>query len=136
MTRRIARDLALALLESLARERLHHLVGFGEPSLARPVHAAPATQLHQAIRSLHVPLLLVVGSASSSARRRKSARTRARQAPSMTCDVVSHKRASHGTRSVGPMLTAGEGAEEVSRTMRAAGTRVSRGARGIRDRSR
>src|SRR5438552_3443730 len=130
MTRRIARDLALALLESPARERLHHLVGLGEPSLTRPVHAAPATQLHQAIRSLHVPLLLVVGSAP------QSARTRARQAPSMTCDVVSHKRASHGTRSVGPMLTAGEGAEEVSRTMRAAGTRVSRGARGIRDRSR
>src|SRR5947208_2672101 len=131
MTRRIARDLALALLESLARERLHHLVGLGEPSLTRPVHAAPATQLHQAIRSLHVSLLLlVVGSAP------QSARTRARQAPSMTCDVVSHKRASHGTRSVGPMLTAGEGAEEVSRTMRAAGTRVSRGARGIRDRSR
>src|SRR2546421_6496775 len=130
MTRRIARDLALALLESLARECLHHLVGLGEPSLTRPVHAAPATQLHQAIRSLHVPLLLVVGSTP------QSARTRARQAPSMTCDVVSHKRASHGTRSVGPMLTAGEGAEEVSRTMRAAGTRVSRGARGIRDRSR
>src|SRR5256885_12967151 len=63
MTRRIARDLALALLESLARERLHHLVGFGEPSLARPVHAPPPTQLHQAIRSLHVSLLLVVGSA-------------------------------------------------------------------------
>src|SRR6266850_1340077 len=131
MTRRIARDLALALLKPLARERVHHLVGLGEPSLARPVHAAPATQLHQAIRSLHVspPPRRRLGAA-------KTARRRARQAPSMTCDVVSHKRASHGTRSVGPMLTAGEGAEEVSRTMRAAGTRVSRGARGIRDRSR
>src|SRR5213593_1012058 len=51
---RIARDLALALLEPLARERVHDLVGLGEPSLTGPAHAAPTTQLHQAIRSLHV----------------------------------------------------------------------------------
>jgi len=51
--RGIARDLTLALLEALARQRIHHLVGLGEPALARPAHPASATEFHQAIRSLH-----------------------------------------------------------------------------------
>src|SRR5205085_6012680 len=105
----MTRDLALALLKSLARERVDDFVGFGKPAFATPSHAAAATELEQTIRSLHVPPPTFRASPA------RTARGCASGAPVPARAVVSPKRASHGPCSVGPMLSVMLGTEEVAR---------------------
>ena len=42
------------IADATARERLHDLIGLGDPAVPRPAHAPAATELEQTIESVHL----------------------------------------------------------------------------------
>jgi len=63
------------IADATARERLHDLIGLGDPAVPRPAHAPAATELEQTIESVHLcphfvaPDAVVATNAEQAARR-------------------------------------------------------------------